>query len=127
MLHPGGPSNHCLTSSGLVNASKTSLRGASNTRVITIPRSPCVLNSTPLDLLTLFASMFLLPLLHFVQQCVQPLKVPFPHLPVPFDPHFDLFQRRRSQRINPPLRVHADVNQTRVTQHVKVFGSLRLV
>src|SRR6266849_9471984 len=37
---PGGPSSHCLTSSGLVRASKTRRRGASNTRVITISRSP---------------------------------------------------------------------------------------
>src|SRR6266852_6488149 len=39
MLQPGGPSSHCLTSSGLVNASKTSRRGALNTRVIAISRS----------------------------------------------------------------------------------------
>src|SRR6267143_5267151 len=37
---PGGPSSHRLTSSGLVWASKTSWRGASNPRVITISRSP---------------------------------------------------------------------------------------
>src|SRR5262245_27368396 len=37
---PGGPSSQRLTSSGLVMASKTSLRGASKTRVITISRSP---------------------------------------------------------------------------------------
>src|SRR5213593_4495483 len=41
---PGGPNSHCLTSSGLVWASKTSRRGASNTRVITISRSPGVVS-----------------------------------------------------------------------------------
>ena len=38
------PSNHRLTSSGLVKASKTTLRGASKTGVITISRSPCVVS-----------------------------------------------------------------------------------
>src|SRR2546422_8799042 len=37
---PGGPSSHRLTSSGLVWASNTNWHGASNTRVITISRSP---------------------------------------------------------------------------------------
>src|SRR5947208_8992645 len=39
MDQPGGPSNHCFTSSGLVKASKTRRGGALNTRVIAISRS----------------------------------------------------------------------------------------
>src|SRR5882762_173305 len=39
MVQPGGPSNHCLTSPGLVKASKTRRRGALKTRVIAISRS----------------------------------------------------------------------------------------
>src|SRR2546430_7597402 len=43
MVQPGGPSNHCLRSSGFVKASKTKLRGASKTRVIAISRSALAL------------------------------------------------------------------------------------
>src|SRR5207249_7511795 len=39
---PGGPSSQRVTSSGLVWASKTKVRGAANTRVITSSTSPDV-------------------------------------------------------------------------------------
>src|SRR6267378_2216829 len=39
IVQPGGPRSQRLTSSGLVQASKTSLRGALKTRVIAISRS----------------------------------------------------------------------------------------
>src|ERR1700676_3145187 len=43
----GGPSSQRLPSFGLVHASKTSLRGARNTRVITISRSLEVVTNNP--------------------------------------------------------------------------------
>jgi hypothetical protein len=44
MVQPFGPSIQCGTCPGLVQASQTSLRGASTTRVMTISRSDGVLN-----------------------------------------------------------------------------------
>src|SRR5882672_5129657 len=62
MVQPGGPSNHCLTSSGLVNASKTSRRGALNTRVMAISRSLGVVTlNVPLFIIAALLYRFVRP------------------------------------------------------------------
>jgi len=49
-----------------------------------------------------------------------------PKTPVPLQPHFKLLKRLGPQRINPPLRVNANVNQSGVTKHSQMLGHLRL-
>src|SRR5437763_12818739 len=67
MLQPSGPSSQCGTCLGLVQASQTSLRAASMTRVATISRSDGVVNVVALSFFTVAmdASPFLL-VIHLV-------------------------------------------------------------
>src|SRR5271155_1571079 len=125
-----GPYNQRLTSSGLVQASNTRCRGASKTRVIVTSRSLGVVTfSVPLFFIGALphcASTFFLLRFQLLQHAIQPLEIGFPNAPVSFDPHFQLFQWRRAQRINPALRVHANIHQSRVAEHAQMFRDLRL-
>src|SRR6266851_6451200 len=69
MVQPSGPSIHCGTCLGLVQASKTSRRGASNTRVMTTSWSEGVVKVVGLALSV--APMAPLLLLHLLQVAVQ--------------------------------------------------------
>src|SRR5437879_6447973 len=128
---PNTPSQR-LSSSGLVRASKTRRRGASKSRVITISRSDCAVTfNFPVscigDLpLSLRASTFFLLGLQFVEQAVQALEVALPKTPVPLQPHLKLLEWRGPQRINSALSVHANVNQSGITEHPQMFGDLGL-
>jgi hypothetical protein len=74
----------------------------------------------------LLASTFFLLSLHFVKQGIQALKVALPKAPVPLQPDLKLLERGWPQRINPALRVYANVHQSGLTEHAQMFGDLRL-
>src|ERR1700680_3699110 len=132
MDQPGGPSNHCLTSSGLAKASKTRRRGASKTRVSTISRSPraasfkvwafCIGDS----FLPLCASTFFLLCLQLAEQGVQALKIRLPKTAVPLQPNVKLVKRRGPQGVDAALSVHANVHQAGLAEDAQVLRDLRL-
>src|SRR5271156_1940368 len=128
--HSSGPYSQRFSSSGVVQASKTRCRGASNTRVIVISRSLGVVTfNVPLffiGALPLCASTFFLLRFQFRKHAIEALEIGFPDAPVSFDPRFQFFQRRRSQRINPALRIHAHVHESGVAEHPQMFRDLRL-
>src|SRR6266403_4681211 len=135
MDQPGGPSSHCLTSSGLVKASKTNVRGASKVRVITISRSPRVVSlrfpafvmASLLSLrLRLPANLFFLFGFHVVEQRVESLEVAFPYSPVAVEPGFQLLQWRGAQGIDAALGVHTNVHESGFAEHAEMLGDLRL-
>ena len=64
--------------------------------------------------------------LEFVEKGVQALEVGLPKTPVLFQPNFQLLERGGPQCINSALRVHANVNQSGITEHPQMFGDLRL-
>src|SRR5271154_1328295 len=125
-----GPHSQRFMSSGLVQASKTRCRGASKTRIMATSRSLGVVTfRVPLfftGALPLCASTFFLLRFKFFQHGVQPLEINFPNAPVPFDPDFEFFQRRRAQRVDSALSVYADVDESGVAEHAQVFRDLWL-
>jgi hypothetical protein len=54
------------------------------------------------------------------------MEVVFPKAPVSLQPHFQLVERRGAQGINAALRVHANVNQSGITEYAEMLGDLRL-
>src|SRR5580658_667988 len=124
------PYNQCFTSSGLVQASNTRCRGASKTRIIATSRSLGVVTfKVPLffiGALPLCASTFFLLRFKFFQHSVQPLEIGFPNAPVSFDPDFQLFQRRRAQRVDSALGIYAHVHQAGVAEDAQMFRDLGL-
>src|SRR6267143_6151986 len=72
------------------------------------------------------ASTFFLVGLHLVQQGIQALEVALPKTPVLLQPNPQFLEWRGPQRINPALRVHANVHQSGITEHPQMFGDLRL-
>src|SRR3981081_2122699 len=70
--------------------------------------------------------MFFLFRLHLAEQSVQPLEVAFPYTPVFLNPSFKFLKRRGTQRVDPALRVHADVDESGLTEHAEMLGYLRL-
>src|SRR5277367_992017 len=125
-----GPYNQRFTSSGLVQASKTRWRGASKTRIIATSRSLGVVTfKVPLFFIGALppcASTFSLLRFQLTKHAIEALEIGFPDAPVSFDPDFQLFQRRRTQRVNPALRVHAHVHQSGVAEHAQMLRDLRL-
>src|SRR5579863_3185476 len=99
MVQPGGPSSHCLTSSGLVRASKTRRRGASKTRVITISRPVGVVTfNCPafiIGALLLAFRAYTFPLfgLKLSEQGIEALEPAFPELAIAIQPFADAGQR----------------------------------
>src|SRR6476619_2587084 len=88
---PRGP-NQCGTCAGLVNASNTSCRGASNSRVISISRSDGVVKVvSPIVLVVIVVLLRL----QTVQVLVQPLVALVPEAAVALRPLRHLTQRRR--------------------------------
>src|ERR1700754_2883982 len=108
MVQPSGPSIQFGTCSASVNASKTSLRGASNTRVIATSLSEGVVNVVvPASFVV---SMILL--LHLLQVCVQPGVAGVPELSVVLGPLSDLTQRRRLEPARAPLSLPSPGDET---------------
>src|SRR5277367_6319182 len=124
------PYNQRFTSSGLVQASNTRCRGASKTRIIATSRSLGVVTcKVPLffiGALPLCASTFFLLRFKFLQHAIEALEIAFPNASVPFDPDFELLQRRGAQCINAALRIHAHVHQSSVAEHAQMLRDLRL-
>jgi hypothetical protein len=54
------------------------------------------------------------------------MEVVLPKAPVSLQPHFQLVERRGAQGINAALRVHANVNQSGITEYAEMLGDLRL-
>src|ERR1700730_8489478 len=104
-------SHHWATCSAFVQASKTILRGASKSRVMTISRSVGIVTFALLDLSTavlLLSSRsptaFLL-LLQTAQVVVQTGELPFPEAPIRLQPLIDAPERRGDERAGTPLRI----------------------
>src|SRR5580693_4671527 len=104
-------SHQCATCSALVQASKTTARGASKMRVITISRSVgVVIFTVPMffigDLsLSLRASTVLLLLLHHFQLVVQACKFLLPEAAKGFKPFNDILEGDGHERARTPLCV----------------------
>src|ERR1700676_4737469 len=94
-------SHQCLTCSALVQASKTTARGASKIRVTTISRSAEVVISNPpmffiADLtVSLRGSTSFLLVLHGFQVVVQVSKFLLPEAPIRLHPVGDILERNR--------------------------------
>src|ERR1700716_1835107 len=89
VVKPCGP-DQCARCSGVIQALKTSARGALNRCVISSSRSASAATSFLLSILNLL-------LLKFDQITIQPLETLLPELAVFLDPGSRLLQRRRLQ------------------------------
>src|ERR1700692_2340479 len=120
-------SHQCATAPGLVQASKTTARGASKMRVITISRSVGVAIFTVAmfftgDLsLSLRASTLLLLLLHLFQVSIQAGKFLRPEAAKGPHPVSDILERNRHERARTPLRVAPAPNEARALKHIEVL------
>src|SRR5579871_6092957 len=121
MVMPLNTPSHCLTSSGLVYASNTMCLGASNSRDISIVRSPGVASfilptfligpppsrsrcsGTP----ALAGSGQLRPGLHALEHAIEALEALLPVLAVLLEPLVGLGERPRLEPTRPALRVAA--------------------
>jgi hypothetical protein len=70
--------------------------------------------------------MFFLLSFHLVEQGVQALVIGRPKTPIPFQPHLEFLERGGPQRIDSPLRVHANADQSSLTEYTQMFGDLWL-
>src|SRR5271169_3225622 len=125
-------SHQCATCSALVQASKTTARGASKMRVTTICRSPGVVIVTgpmffsgalPLSLLP--STCFLL-LLHFLQVPVQAGKSLLPEAAKGLNPVCNVLQRDRHECARAPLCIALAHNEARAFEDAEVLGDRRL-
>src|SRR5471030_393303 len=116
VVKPFGP-HQCFKCAGFVQASKTSARGGSKTRVVTISRSAVSL-SLPVTLILLF--------LHVLEVKVQTVEPLFPDHAVVLDPVRDLLERLRREPAGTPLRLAAAGDEARALQHLEVLGDGRL-
>jgi hypothetical protein len=60
------------------------------------------------------------------EQGVQTLEVGLPNTPVLLQPHLKLLERLGPQGVDAALRIHANVNQSGITENAQVLGDLRL-
>src|SRR5687768_13866666 len=114
-----------VRSSGFVQASKTSSRGASNTRVIAISRSLGVVISS-FAALAIMALPFSLRRLELVEQRVEPLVVAFPDLPVVLEPLRRVRERLALDPRRPALRLAAARDEPGALEHLQVLRHRRL-
>src|SRR5580658_9290810 len=125
-------SHQCATCSGLVQASKTTARGAWKMRVITISRSVGVVILTVPIFFTSYLSLspraftcFLL-LLHHFQVVVQAGKFLLPKAAKGFKPFIDILERDSHERARTPLCVARTHNEARSFEYVEVLRDRRL-
>src|SRR6185436_2736386 len=104
--------HHRATCSGLLIASNTRWRGASNRRVIRISRSDGVVTLKVSLFATRPPTMFLLLRFEMLQVGVQAIEPLFPDGAVALGPLGDLLERRRLQAAWPPLRFPSTRDQT---------------
>src|SRR5467141_809263 len=125
-------SHQCATCSALVQASKTTVRGASKMRVITMSRSVgVVIFTVPMfftgDLsLSLPASTCFLLLLHLFQVAVQAGKFLLPEAAKGFKPLSDILGRDGHERARTPLCIASTHNEARSFEYIEVFRDSRL-
>src|ERR1700682_6129743 len=117
MVKPRGP-YHSPTCFGSVHTSKTSVRGASRTREITISRS----DDAVTGLFFRSATPFLLRL-QFVQIVVQAIQALLPMAAVIRNPIGDLLERCRLQTAGAPLGLAPARNQAGTLQHLEMLGN----
>src|SRR5262245_4221676 len=98
VVKPFGP-HHCAKCFGSVQASNTSARGASKTRVAMIARGSR--SRSRLLLSTMFLVLSLQPL----EVNVQPVVSLLPELPIFLEPFVDTLERLRFEPARPHLRV----------------------
>src|SRR5713101_6696864 len=127
--------NQRLTCSGVVMASNTRCRGASNTRVMAISRSDGVVI---FRVLSTFASTLLLLLysdfgfgsrrgfhrflgLQFLQIVVEAIEALIPEPAEVSQPAIDLFERDRRDTARSPLRLAPTRDQAGMFQHLEMF------
>src|SRR6267378_4143912 len=125
-------SHQCATCSAFVQASKTTARGASKMRVITISRSVgIVIFTDPMfstgDLSSsLRASRGFLHLLHHFQVVVQACKFLLPEAAKGFNPLSDILEWDGHERARTPLRIARAHNEARSFEYVEVLRDRRL-
>src|SRR5260370_37460718 len=125
-------SHQCATCSALVQASKTTVRGASKMRVITISRSVgVVIFTVPMfftgDLsLALRASTCFLLLLHLFQVVVQAGKFLLPEVAKGFKPLSDILERDGHERARTPLCTARAHNDALSFEYIEVLRDRRL-
>src|SRR5258708_33326352 len=126
MVHPGGPSSQRRTSSGLVNASNTSRRGASKSRVTWISRSLGVDTlkvsgknmEPPLPLLGSGTFMFLFRGFQLAQQAVEAGGGGFPQFAGPPPPPRCVNEGAGPELARAALCVAAPRGQTRAGERL---------
>src|SRR6266566_2171864 len=119
MVQPLGPIQ-CGRCSGLVNASKTSRRGASTTRVTTTSRSDGVVNVVAPT--SCAVAMIPLPLLEVLYVLIQSFEALVPKAAIALGPLDDLPQRRRLEPAGAPLCLAAARDEAGVLEHPEVLG-----
>src|SRR5580700_1248891 len=125
-------SHQCATCSAFVQASKTTVRGASKMRVITISRSVgVVILAVPMfftsDLfLSLRASTCFLLLLHLFQIVVQTGKFLLPEVAKRFKPLSDIPERDGHERARTPLCIARTHNEASSFEYIEVLRDRRL-
>src|SRR5512134_584570 len=113
-----GAAHHTRTCSGLVIASHTRWRGASNTRWSRISLSEGrVTSSLPLP----FPAMTLLLGFEVFEQGVEALEAAFPVIAVALEPAAGLAHRNRFEPARPPLRVAPARDQAGALEHLEVL------
>src|SRR5262249_14055778 len=120
MVQPSGPISQCGTCSGLVQASQTSRRGASTTRVMTTSRSDGVVNVVTPTLLA--AAILPLLLLQVFEVLIQPFEARVPEAAKVLGPLGDLLERRRPEPAGAPLRLAPARDQAGALEHPEVLG-----
>src|SRR5260221_924960 len=134
MVHPGGPSSQRRTNSGLVNASNTSRRGASKSRVTWISRSLGVDTlklsgkkmELPLPLLGSGTFVFLFRGFQLAQQSVEADEGSLPIFAVPLQPLGCFSEGARLELAWSPLRIAAGRDQACTFEHLEMPRDRRL-
>src|SRR5215472_10513176 len=121
-------SHHCVTCSALVQASKTTARGASKSRVTTIWRSLGVVIVTGPMLFTgpFCPSTCFLLLLHFFQVPVQTGEFLLPKAAKRVNPVGDVLERDSHECARTPLCIVLAHNEARAFEDAEVLGDGRL-
>src|SRR5579864_645607 len=125
-------SHQCATCSALVQASKTTARGASKSRFITIWLSPGVvivtgpmLSNGAVSLSPLPSTCFLL-LLHPLQVPVQAGKPLLPRAPKGLDPVRNILKWDSHECAGTPLRIACAHDEARAFEDAEMLGDCRL-
>src|SRR5688500_9371454 len=109
------------TCSGLVIASNTSRRGASNRRVMRISTSDGVVTWKVSLFATRATTMCFLLRLQFQQIGLEPIEALLPDVPVGLRPLGHVLERLRMDPARPPLRLAAADDQPGPFQHAQVL------